>query len=75
MYVEADFFLGSNHQPMKGILDFTTPDIFVSTTECKACTYPLKYNMKSSLSSDYQDKVNVENIVKNLDIYYPRKKI
>jgi predicted nucleic-acid-binding Zn-ribbon protein len=57
---------------MKAILDFTTPDIYVATTDCKSCKYTLKYDRKSSLSSTYADEENVNNIEKNLQVYYPK---
>jgi len=58
---------------MKALLDFSTPDTYVATKNCKDCLYKTLYDMKASLSAKYADGVGTE-MVKNLDIYYPRKK-
>jgi hypothetical protein len=57
---------------MRGLLDFTTSDIFVSTTNCKACRYTSKYDMKTSLTAKYADQKG-ESQIQKLDIYYPRE--
>ncbi|CDW88029.1 eukaryotic aspartyl protease family protein [Stylonychia lemnae] len=73
-FTKTSLIFGSQKQEISMIIDASTPNIYIATTDCDRCNYQ-RFDVMKSTTSHFVDPKKDSIAEEDLDIYFPKHKL